>query len=680
MSRDLRRGAAGTLPNPPRYDLMVFPTSAMSSSTEVFPAVSLKIPRSHRNTCVGLCFIGLTFLGAAAPVPAASASQAIVSQTDPTRSAAPDITTAVQAFSQVRGWLDAEKVPSSAEATDPPSVQGAGVVLRLRGRVVGMGRAIAGQTAQTKSSVLASAAEQAVASAKQDAAVKAIGPGGLARLTLELEVAGEPQPLIGGTFEQVLAPLHPAAQGLALRSGESWAYLPASIVLARGMAAPLSRSLLALMTELRLPPRDLPDLRAAGSTAVYSVPAVRLCQAQADSSPRALLRLNPVLASEPLTTTQANELAEQIADRLSRQLVAVTNPDSTPENPSNAGAAAFAKLKLGLPGAYDPLADESREVTAPPADQALCAYALARAARDTEWPADERAKARRSAVRILQDLAVVEEGEFDPIRSANAAAVALLALEALRTENAAAPADKPDVPTQFEERLRNQVTAALTRSDPHSAAARPLSIAAAAARQRSGRALVPLAELEGALGDAWSRVDQNSLMTSAPWLLTAERELRLADPSSIPASELRIAPHRKLLETALAAMIGTQVVAQTDSSSPPDIWGAYPMLEGKVQRTTAQSTRAMHMVALLREFVSTTNSSRSAADQSLMSSARFLAQLQAGPAMEYAMRTPDRANGGIMTAPYDPQILPVAQGMALLALVEALNPAKVPGF
>jgi hypothetical protein len=104
------------------------------------------------------------------------------------------------------------------------------------------------------------------------------------------------------------------------------------------------------------------------------------------------------------------------------------------------------------------------------------------------------------------------------------------------------------------------------------------------------------------------------------------------------------------------------------------------MLEGKVQRTTAQSTRAMHMVALLREFVSTSNASRAAADKSLMSSARFLAQLQAGPDMEYGMRTPDRANGGIMNAPYDPQILPVAQGMALLALVEALNPAKVAGF
>lgn len=670
----------------------------MSSLTTVFPVVSLQSGPFLRAILASALFIGPQFgmlsqacaAHSLAPSQAAPPAEAAPpAQAAQPASVAPDITEAVDAFTRVRGWLDTGKLPEPEQAANTPTIQAAGIVLRLGGRVVGTGKSIA-----PESGVLARALRQAVNTARQDAALVAIGEGALARLTLELELGGPPEPLVGSTFEEALEPLQPAAQGLALRNGETWGYLPSSVVLARGMASPLSRSVLVLLTDMKLPPRDLPELRAGGSTAIYRVPSVRLQQARPDGTPSALHRLTNAIATEPLDDLQIAAVAQRIAARLAAQVEeSVTVPDgASPATPGQEAVTKFNKLKLGLIGPYNPSADDVREAAASPVDQALCAYALARAAECPTWSSDTRTRARVTAASVLADLAIVEKGEQAPVPptpgplAAVAAPYALLALETLRNApgtNSSKPA--AIVPPDFERSLTERVTALLPARDASgvtpNATARAIAFAAAAARERAGRPLIPGSELAAHLNDAWTKLTPNSVLSVGPWLLVAERELRRSpnfEAKFAAASATRMSAQTALLDGSLAALIGTQASVLADPATPPDSWGAYPVTEQGHRRMTAQSAVAMHLVALLR------NTPRAgAADQvasasrSLRRAARFLAQLQVGSSFDYAMRSPARAHGGIMAAPYDPEIAPAAQGMALLALVEAQDaPAK----
>ena len=84
----------------------------------------------------------------------------------------------------------------------------------------------------------------------------------------------------------MLAPIEPAECGLMVVDGDRVAYMTASEVLARRMAAPPFRSVMAMLTELSLPARDLPELQAiGGATAVYGAWGMRLAQRAPDAKP-----------------------------------------------------------------------------------------------------------------------------------------------------------------------------------------------------------------------------------------------------------------------------------------------------------------------------------------------------------------------------------------------------------
>lgn len=593
------------------------------------------------------------------PVPSATALPAVASPSIlaiPALSAvtpppADDPAAPPAAFAQARHWLDTGHVPEPrAAAPDaPPFVA---VILRLNGRVVGMGKSGGAAPGQ-----LEVAMARALKSARADEAVRVLGDDALPRLTLELEVAQAAEPLVGATFEQAIAPLQPALQGLALRHGEAWSYLPASHVLARGMAAPLSRSVLALLNELRLPPRDLPELRAGGSTALYAVPSQRWVQATPHDPPQRVMRLSAPLPREPLQSDRLARATCDLADYLARQL---RGPASPPQ--SEAEAAMRATLaRLGLRGTYQPIADEHLEITASPADQALVAFALARAGELARCPSLEPSPTG-SARTLLAALEAVEPGEAPPLSSPAACALSLLADATLTRDPAAGSAAlTPAFRAAAAEGVARTATA--TAAGPAQQMDRALALAAAAACQRIDRPIMPRDALIAALAQAWTQVDRNTALVAAPWLLLAEREL--ADTGAAT----RMAGTLPELDIACEALVSMQAAAL--AAAPDDAWGAYVVLDATGARATAQSARPMLLLALYAPTVSGQPSRRDALHASLLAAARFLAQLQAGPACAYTLREPDRAFGGVMQAPYDPSQHPAAQGMALLALVEA---------
>jgi hypothetical protein len=582
-------------------------------------------------------------------------------------------------------------------------------VLRLKGRVVGLGRAC-----DDHGDALRAAMQQAVTAARQDAAVRAMGEGALRHLTLDLEAGGEPEVLVGGTFEAALAPLQPARQGLMLRHGERSAYLPANHVLARGMAAPLSRTVLALVTELQIPPRDLPDLRAAASTALYAVRSMRLVQGAPSALPATVERLAPVLATEPHDPASMAATAAAIARRLAGQVAPPANTgEAAPEprpgtEPARRDASPDAHVDdsargmratlatLGVGGTYEPLADEWREVSAAPADQALVAYALARGARCAALPHAERARCREAALAVLAALEEVAPGEDDPRSAPACAALALLAVAELDADTlpdgrgtALSPGFRAALAERVARAARSTPGADAGSGSPGgappTAAMRAMALAAAVAgMDGGGPPVLPPAELAATRDAAWAALDAEGVPAWGAWLLVAERAEVRAGGARADSARVRLASRRGVLDRVNAALVAGQRAIEEDPDQPPDTWGAYPVRDAAGARATAQSARPMHVAALaLAVCPPSTAEGRAAMIRSLGDGARFLAQLQIGPGMDYALRSPERAHGGIMAAPYEPAVVPAAQGMALLALVEAIeaagpNPALPP--
>ncbi|MFO0783177.1 MAG: hypothetical protein U0636_05790 [Phycisphaerales bacterium] len=543
-----------------------------------------------------------------------------------------------QAWVSARAWLEQGSVP--AQAADPEGLRAAAVVLRFNGRPVGEGKAIEAADGNLRTAMAAAMQE-----ARRDPGVKSLGAAEtLPRLTLELEIGSAPVPLVGSSFEDALSALQPAMQGLALRYGDAWGYMPVSHALERSMAAPLSRTVLALLAELHAPPKDLAELRASAPTTLYQVPAIRMVQLRSTSAPMLVTRLAPSLVPGGAGDASIAQTAQRIAGHLVR--------GRGPMPPDAPGAADL--QRLGLPGNYDPLADEYRQVAAPAADQALAAYALARIAGGTLLSPAQRTAAQSAACTLLKQLADVDPSEHNPAEDVAASALALLAAQELKAAGTTC-----QWPANAAAAIQARVKAALEPAAAVRPSERAMALAAAAALATAGTEVVPAQALELALTKAWSSVDGNSALTVLPWLLLAERAQHHATEQPI-------------LQATLGALIGTQLVLGQDASAPPDEWGAYPLAGARTARATAQSARAMHVVALLAQLLPPDDVQRlTMAQASLRAGARFLQQLQAGTPTAYAMRSPERADGAIMAAPFDPLIQPAAQAMALLALQEA---------
>lgn len=573
--------------------------------------------------------------------------------------ALPDAEGAIAAYFAARSWLDGNGA-GAAPAT-PPDVRSAAVVLRLRGRLAGFGKDAGTEGAP-------GAVARALAAALDDARTRrseeraAAGEAGLGPLlSLELELAGPREPMIGRTFDEVARAMEPGEFGLQLVDGTRTAYEPASHLLARRMASPVSRAILSMVTDLGLPPRDLAELRElGGSTAIYAVPSLRLAQRDPAAPPFTLARGLPFAPGGAPLRQAAREACGRVAMRLAEQLRPVAAAEGLPPD------AAAQIRRTGLRGDYVIPADRFEPFAAGPFEQSLTAWALARAASTASWPAPLRTQAHEAAAAILAALADVDPSEREPTADPSAVAFALLAI----AELPASPADGPAaVPEPFVRALDGalarllQPAALATLRPPVRAAV----LDAAAARASAGTATLDATALRTALDAAWEETPVAELPLVAPVLLDAERRAGGADA---PA---RIDARRARLEAARTVLVGTQVPDAQPGRSPSvdDAAGAFPLSGSTAGRVSAQSARAHAFVAMLAGMPGTRSPTRDAEDiEAMVRGTRFIAQLVAPADVAYCAPTPARAVGGVLASPADLSQPVVAQAIALLALVE----------
>ena len=112
----------------------------------------------------------------------------------------PDHTSSLNAWTTARSWLDRGRVPnldSNASAINMDGVEGASVVLRLNGRTVGSASEFANDDRLLRR-VVGRAFAQALGDRTLRGLPESLREEAPGRLTLEVEFAGEREPLLGG--------------------------------------------------------------------------------------------------------------------------------------------------------------------------------------------------------------------------------------------------------------------------------------------------------------------------------------------------------------------------------------------------------------------------------------------------------------------------------------------------
>lgn len=587
----------------------------------------------------------------------------------------PDAGSAVEAFFAARTWLNGGGAATAPVAT-PPDVRSAAVVLRFRGRIVGKGEdagdgrapdgaAPAPAAAAANPGPLDRALRRALADVRARSATSVVGIDArpdARTLTLELELAGERQALIGRTFAEIARTIEPAECGLQITDGERTAYAPAADLLARRMAAPPSRAILAMVGELGLPARDLPELQSlGGATAVYGSWGVRLAQRTPDDAPVALARVLPPVSMAPASRAEARAVADAVVARIERLLAPPALPEGVPPE------AAETFRRTGLRGTYLVPANLHEPIVAGAAEQAFVAWGLARVARTASWDAPLRDRARATADRVLAALAEVDASESDPADDVAATAFASLAIADLGGAGAAPGASPPH------EALRARMRAALARIAAPAAFAslraadRAVVLAAGATMVRDADPPMDAARLASALDAEWNATNAAQTVANAPFLMVAERRLAaagLAKPRPTGANDA--------LDAAHAVLLGTQL--KPDASRPAslaDEVGAFPVAGAASGRVSSQSLRPQVLVAMLATDPAMDAGVRESSREALGWANRFVRQLCAGPEIAVCAPAPEAAVGGILASPADASMPVGAQAMALWALAES---------
>lgn len=565
---------------------------------------------------------------------------------------------------KARAWLDRFELPddeSDAARTPLECARGVCVILRQQGRVVAIGQDEMGDALMLRRAMARAMGETlgdpAVASLSEEER-RNLGAG----LTLQLEIAGTPTPALGADFSQVAKRLTPGVQGVALRRGSMWKLEFPGRMLATNTARSLEQAFPRLAMELGLPAKDLPDLERIDRVGAYSFRTICLAQRGPKESPFEVIRNDEIVHLPEVTAAALQQATERLVEHLHRRMPLWDDSANGALPPP-----------IGIQGDYRPVADQYRPMAGSPMDQAMTAYALARAAESRALDAATREVASATARRILRELAIVSESEGEPLENPATAAAVLLALhahEALRvpeTEELATLA-RAAVKSTF------QIDSGfgILQEDGTSASispARQAILAAAMAALYADARRVNLSTAQAAVDAAWASTTLEQAADLLPWIITAEQILH-ADADALSGAE-RLAEVRRSLHAA-------QHSPRESAEDPAYVGGFRARPRGPdVAEPTALSLRpGAGLAAMLADERLTTDEERGACRERVMWYARFLLQLSVRESSAWSYRRADRALGGLRESPTDSDQPLAGQAMGLLSLVEMLDALK----
>ncbi len=545
---------------------------------------------------------------------------------------APDAETAAAAWQRMQAALS-----GTPEAGPAPEAAAASAILRLDGRVLGHGAALA----SADQSCIDAAIREAMAAAQKDSEWLAwvSRPTTLGQaVTLELELAGDPEPLTGRTLSECAQALRPALDAMAVRRGATMHWMPASRLQSMGLAARPMDGLGLLMRRAGLADTDLPSIDPAESVAVYRLQTIRLAQSSPGSAPWLVLhgeRLVPASAVSPDACIAAATRAATWLDAC-----VLEEPGATV-----------------LLGDYGTIADRRQPMVAGTIDRLMAAWALAELSAKPVEPAP----AWRARAALLATQA--NEPDLDALSVRRAAALRMMAWCALTRSGS-------DEERRAAQAQVNALAASLTTSVLEEAPAdsiHALELAAAACAQSAGARVLDPTALHGAIARAWDELPRASLVTDAEWLLRAAAWSGLAAP---PAPLVQDALRDVLMRVQLG-------IGSTSKDLPSDLVGAFQLAAANGQPSIG-ATGLRPLAALVGMLQATPDpETRERVQEACRAGARFVLQLQVSSDGASLLRQPRRCVGGIRESMWEPRIRVAGTAAAILTLLEvaqALEP------
>jgi hypothetical protein len=582
---------------------------------------------------------------------------AVGTQPPPSDEARPDTAGAVAAALRVRDWVRAFETPKLTDEASRLSIdrcEGVCVILRHRGRVVGAGQDLTGDALMVRR-----AAGRAMNQAWGDEVISSLAQADRLRvgqaLTFEIEAAGPARPLPGRSFGQLAEQIEPGIEGVLLRREEERRAVFPSRLLATNHAERMDSQLHALSAEFGLQATGYGALSDRHGVRAYGFETIHLVQRAPGRRPMQVLRGRSMDAAPEATAETIRAFADDLVDHLYMSLW--TGEEA-----------------LGVMGDYQPHLDEYRPLTAPPRDQALCAWALLAYAGTPGLDVVKARRARTAAESILIELTDVLTAreqdleiklEEDPLDDPAACAAIVCAL------------------TAHSPLLSEPVLGALLRDASAQVAPgdKEVMVAAPAMRAMIGLARVRLlargaggmtAETARATLDAaWASVDGPARISLLPWIYDAEAEL--AEITGEPMR--RVEALRELAVLLNAARID-------DPNRREDEQGGF-LLAGAGRRTPdAQTTRpaCFYAAALSDERIIKAGEATLAWERH-RATMRFLMRLAVTDADMWAIRAPQKAIGGVRRAPMACDQPVAVQAMSLFTAARTLgglSEVKVP--
>lgn len=597
-------------------------------------------PRWRSVAATLLCVLGVA---AAAPVWADDPPDEAAPKRSPA-DAVPDADSAVRGYRTLRTWLDEWAPPARPAPASLPSCVGAAVLLRFDGQLIGRGSVISASEAAALDrdehagggggGPLWSAFLDAFTEADRrlpvshDVLRPARAREAGRRVTLSVELAGPLVPITPATFDELDATLAPGLDGIAIRLDRQTRAIFPGVMFASGVTpSSAARQLVATMTgrpDAGL--EKLSDLREKSKLTISRFRTTHLAQGTEGDEPRFLLRGSRFVAQGELDSVRelrdfaaavARHLVRRVPDDRAAPVVGVRRPwlvddRGEPATVVQRGIAAFALQRFAaLPGTDPARAAEAAQA----ADRAVAA--LLDPASPTRWPGGDPVMAA----------AVLLAGPGPEAAAANDAVRAALASE--------------DTLAKLPPGARSMVAMAGV-------------IIGAPGAAEAVRAI-------------FRQTPPEQLTTELPWLGWAEQRLTRSAGLAQPPSAAGL---RTMRDRLWAAQVGTFTADPDDAD----------LLGGLIFQTTTRPLPTWHTArplafaaSMLSDPGLTTPAERPREIARVLSSLRFLRQLQSDEATSWMEADPTSSAGGIRSAPWDAAMPIDAASMTLLALCESIE-------
>ena len=586
----------------------------------------------------------------------------------------PDLGDGIDAWFIARSAVDEMHVPPTEDTRmdeESPDFRSVSVILRFRGQIIGVGDA-EGLGNRTLHRALSDAVNNARWSKRVRELpiqlLESIGRG----TTIELELGGEPEPILGETIQDVADNIRPGVDGLAIRRGTSWNYVFPGRMQAFGQADRPNRALIRLMREVELPPRNPGELKRLEDIGFYRFETLTLTQNGPAGAPFESIRgaRRIVIQSEDDVRTTAQEIANGCIASLKGRLA--SNPDRLVGEVSEEKRL----VALGLFGDYDFVQDDFEPLIGSPADQALVAWALARYARNDRSLSNlQREELADLANLVLERLGIIDGVETPPLEDPIAPALITLAsLDIKKVEKLIGVEYlMPPICNESKTKLIEQVAQAETETDATGTTLAFWNLAAHALQSDAPNTF-ERSRLEELDALAWNKHSSQTIVGSLPWLLLRD------EYGTERIANQRWALTVEIVNALIANQIGHEDSLVADTPPVEDLLGGFVTSGADRTTATASSLRpALALAIAIRspaaELDPTLEQAWRLANQR---SLRFIRQLQVN--QEQAPRTavPKRGLGGIKQAAWSNVTTLGDTAMGLLLATELIMNLAAP--